>query len=59
MLINVLACGVCGGDLHFAKRGVQLAHLAERMVGAPTLTDGLDIEADVFMGHEFVGRVLQ
>jgi threonine dehydrogenase-like Zn-dependent dehydrogenase len=58
VLVRILACGICGGDLHFAEHGTQLAELAERMTGAPTLTDGLDLQADVFMGHEFVGEVV-
>jgi threonine dehydrogenase-like Zn-dependent dehydrogenase len=58
VLIRVLACGVCGGDLHFAEHGARLAELAEKMTGAPTLTDGLDLDADVFMGHEYVGEVV-
>lgn len=58
VLVKVLACGVCGGDLHFAKHHEQLAHLADQMSGAPTLTDGLDIHGDVFMGHEFAAEIL-
>jgi threonine dehydrogenase-like Zn-dependent dehydrogenase len=58
VLVKVLACGVCGGDLHFATHGSQLFDLAEQMTGAPTLTDGVDLGQDVFMGHEFVAEVL-
>ncbi|WP_240742439.1 zinc-binding dehydrogenase [Micromonospora zingiberis] len=58
VLVNVLACGVCGGDLHFAEHSAQLVELAGQLRGAPTLTDGLDLSLDVFMGHEFVGEVI-
>jgi threonine dehydrogenase-like Zn-dependent dehydrogenase len=59
VLVEVLACGVCGGDLHFATHSAQLYDLAEQMRGAPSLTDGLDVDQDVFMGHEFAARVLE
>jgi threonine dehydrogenase-like Zn-dependent dehydrogenase len=58
VLVNVLACGICGGDLHFATHGAQLVELSGQMTGAPSLTDGLDLAADVFMGHEFAAEVI-
>lgn len=59
VLVRVLACGVCGGDLHFATHHAQMAQLGTQLVGAPTLTDGLDLDADVFMGHEFAAEVIE
>jgi threonine dehydrogenase-like Zn-dependent dehydrogenase len=59
VLIEVTACGVCGGDLHFAAHSHTMVELAARMVGAPSLTDGLDLAQDVFMGHEFAGTVIE
>jgi 2-desacetyl-2-hydroxyethyl bacteriochlorophyllide A dehydrogenase len=56
--VAVLACGVCGGDLHFTRHSHHMVELAEQMVGAPSLTDGLDLSADVFMGHEFAAEVI-
>jgi 2-desacetyl-2-hydroxyethyl bacteriochlorophyllide A dehydrogenase len=58
VLIRVDACGVCGGDLHFATHSDTMVELAGQMVGAPSLTDGLDLGQDVFMGHEYSGEVL-
>jgi 2-desacetyl-2-hydroxyethyl bacteriochlorophyllide A dehydrogenase len=58
VLVQVTACGVCGGDLHFATHSATMVDLAGRMVGAPSLTDGLDLNQDVFMGHEFTAEVI-
>ncbi|MBM6402655.1 zinc-binding dehydrogenase [Phycicoccus sp. CSK15P-2] len=58
VLIEVDACGVCGGDLHFAQHSSTLVELAGQMSGAPSLTDGLDLGQDVFMGHEYTGEVV-
>lgn len=58
VLIEVEACGVCGGDLHFATHSKTMVELAEQMVGAPSLTDGLDLGRDVYFGHEYTGVVL-
>jgi threonine dehydrogenase-like Zn-dependent dehydrogenase len=59
VLVSVSACGVCGGDLHFATHCVMMAELGDQMTGAPTLTDGLDLTLDVFMGHEFAAEVIE
>jgi threonine dehydrogenase-like Zn-dependent dehydrogenase len=59
VLVSVSACGVCGGDLHFAIHSALMAELGRQMTGAPTLTDGLDLTADVFMGHEFAAEVIE
>jgi threonine dehydrogenase-like Zn-dependent dehydrogenase len=59
VLVNVTACGVCGGDLHFASHSSTMVELAGQMVGAMSLTDGLDLGQDVFMGHEFAAEVLE
>jgi threonine dehydrogenase-like Zn-dependent dehydrogenase len=34
VLIRVDACGVCGGDLHFATHSDTMVELAGQMVGA-------------------------
>jgi threonine dehydrogenase-like Zn-dependent dehydrogenase len=59
VLVSVSACGICGGDLHFATHSALMAELGAQMTGAPTLTDGLDLTADVFMGHEFAAEVIE
>ncbi|MGP3970965.1 zinc-binding dehydrogenase [Streptomyces sp. 6N223] len=58
VLVEVTACGVCGGDLHFAAHGARMVELADQMTGAPSLTDGLDLGRDVFMGHEYAAEVI-
>ena len=56
------ACGICGSDLHFAKHGADDAR--------PRPGDGrharrwathamLDLDQDVYMGHEFCAEVLE
>ncbi|MUM19548.1 zinc-binding dehydrogenase [Mycobacterium sp. CBMA271] len=59
VLVKVSACGICGSDLHFAKHGAQAIELSKQMAGMPSLTDGVDLGADVFMGHEFAAEVLE
>jgi threonine dehydrogenase-like Zn-dependent dehydrogenase len=61
VLVQVEACGICGSDLHFATHGADMLALTERMEGMPDLGGGgmqIDLERDVFMGHEFAARVL-
>ncbi|WP_406690009.1 zinc-binding dehydrogenase [Saccharopolyspora sp. ID03-671] len=55
VLAQVSACGICGSDLHFAKFGDQMLALGEEM-GRPS---GIDLDRDVFMGHEFAAEVLE
>ncbi|MGK2949326.1 MAG: zinc-binding dehydrogenase [Acidimicrobiales bacterium] len=61
VLVQVKACGICGSDLHFAKHGADMLALTKEMGGLPEMGPGLDIdlEADVFMGHEFSAEVLE
>lgn len=59
VLVRVSACGICGSDLHFAKHGAQAIELSQQMAGMPSLTDGVDLGADVFMGHEFAAEVIE
>ncbi|MCV7259518.1 zinc-binding dehydrogenase [Mycobacterium shimoidei] len=56
VLVSVRACGICGSDLHFAAHGDEMLSMTEQMgVGAPTV----DLQSDVFMGHEFSAEVLE
>jgi 2-desacetyl-2-hydroxyethyl bacteriochlorophyllide A dehydrogenase len=60
VLVAVRSCGICGTDLHFAARGDEMLALTEQMadsIGA----DGMkvDLNNDVFMGHEFSAEVLE
>ncbi len=62
-LVEVKACGICGSDLHFAKHGASMMALGKEMAGsmmgdAGAGRDELDLDRDVYMGHEFSAEVL-
>jgi threonine dehydrogenase-like Zn-dependent dehydrogenase len=60
LLVEVKACGICGSDLHFAKHGAELVGLMREMGGGPYLGGHVvDLDRDVFMGHEFAAEVLE
>jgi threonine dehydrogenase-like Zn-dependent dehydrogenase len=61
VLVQVKACGICGSDLHFAKHGAEMMALTEEVEGMPALgaAPKLDLDRDVFMGHEFAAEVLE
>src|SRR5512135_2492657 len=54
VLVEVIACGICGSDLHTLKFPEQKVASAEAS-GAPFI---FDIEKNVIMGHEFSARVI-
>ena len=59
VLVEVKACGICGSDLHFAKHGRTMLELAGEMEGTASLgAKEVDLDRDVFMGHEFAAEVL-
>ncbi len=53
VLVETLACGICGSDLHALKHLDRLLELSDAM-GIP-----MDMDGDVVMGHEFSARVLE
>jgi threonine dehydrogenase-like Zn-dependent dehydrogenase len=61
-LVEVKACGICGSDLHFAKHGASMMALASEMsssaMGEDRIAGALDLDQDIFMGHEFSAEVL-
>ncbi len=57
VLVGVRACGICGSDLHFAAHGAEVLELGGRMGGGAGMN--LDLNGDVFMGHEFSAEVLE
>ena len=63
VLVQVKACGICGSDLHFAKHGASMLALGKEMGGRPEMgIEGgpeLDLDQDVYMGHEFSAEVLE
>lgn len=60
VLVGVRACGICGSDLHFAKHGADVLALGGQITGHPGY-GGMDIDLnrDIFMGHEFSAEVLE
>jgi threonine dehydrogenase-like Zn-dependent dehydrogenase len=54
VLVDVLACGVCGSDLHCAAYGPEFNAALKGAVGAELL----DLSRPMVFGHEFVGRVV-
>lgn len=62
VLVQVKACGICGSDLHFAKHGARMLELGREIRGVPSLGDGgggVDLDRDVYMGHEFSAEILE
>jgi threonine dehydrogenase-like Zn-dependent dehydrogenase len=59
VLVGVRACGICGSDLHFAAHGADVMELGDRMGGGAATGMNLDLNGDVFMGHEFSAEVLE
>lgn len=58
VLVGVRACGICGSDLHFAAHGAQVLEMSDRAAGG---TGGMhvDLNHDIFMGHEFSAEILE
>jgi len=60
VLVGVKACGICGSDLHFAKHGADVLELNSRIEGFGGHGGmNIDLNRDVFMGHEFSAEVLE
>ncbi len=58
VLVGVRACGICGSDLHFAAHGDEMLALSGQMgLGAGGMN--VDLNRDVFMGHEFSAEILE
>jgi threonine dehydrogenase-like Zn-dependent dehydrogenase len=60
VLVEVKACGICGSDLHFAQHGATMLERGREMTGVPEMGgQPLELDRDVFMGHEFSAEVLE
>ncbi|MCW0215567.1 MAG: zinc-binding dehydrogenase [Pseudonocardia sp.] len=59
VLVQVKACGICGSDLHFARHGAEMLALGREMEGLPRGRGEIDLDRDVYMGHEFAAEVLE
>jgi len=55
VLVETIACGICGSDLHALTRPESMLESA----GANGMLPPFDAEQDVVMGHEFSARVLE
>jgi len=63
LLVRVLACGICGSDLHFLNHAPAFVAMTEEVrpsmgpqaAAVPTL----DLDRDIVMGHEFCGEVVE
>jgi 2-desacetyl-2-hydroxyethyl bacteriochlorophyllide A dehydrogenase len=60
VLVGVKACGICGSDLHFAKHGADALELNNQIDGfGGSGGIEIDLNRDIFMGHEFSAEVLE
>jgi threonine dehydrogenase-like Zn-dependent dehydrogenase len=60
VLADVIACGICGSDLHALQHADKLIAAAREAAGevsAEQSAFAMDLEKDVVMGHEFSARV--
>jgi threonine dehydrogenase-like Zn-dependent dehydrogenase len=57
VLVDVVACGICGSDLHTVDHAHDLVASAEA-AGVPLFTSGFDPDQDMVMGHEISVRVV-
>ncbi len=55
ILVKVLACGICGSDLHFLKFGADMVRAS---VESGFGRFALDLTRDIVMGHEFCCEVV-
>ncbi len=54
-LVRVLACGICGSDLHFVKFGEDIVRSSSTSGNAAFAPD---LSRDIIMGHEFCVEVV-
>jgi threonine dehydrogenase-like Zn-dependent dehydrogenase len=58
VLVGVRACGICGTDLHFAAHGARVLEMSNRVAAGRGGTQ-VDLDRDVYLGHEFSAEVLE
>ena len=54
VLVQSLACGICGADLHTLDHGDHMVEVSRR-TGGPM---AMDLDRDVVLGHEFCAEVV-
>lgn len=57
VLVEPIACGICGSDLHTVDHAHELVETA-KAAGAATFTANFDPDKDLVMGHEVSCRIL-
>jgi len=63
LLVRILACGICGSDLHFLRHGETLVSMTDAML--PSMGSKgmgmapIDLSRDIVMGHEFCAEVVE
>lgn len=62
-LVRILACGICGSDLHFVRHARQFVTMTDEL--RPSMGEqamamaSIDLGRDIVLGHEFCGEVLE
>jgi threonine dehydrogenase-like Zn-dependent dehydrogenase len=63
VLTRVLACGICGSDLHMLQHGAEMRRMSEELAsGAPAdpmTPKSFEPHLDTVMGHEFCCEVVE
>jgi threonine dehydrogenase-like Zn-dependent dehydrogenase len=63
MLVRILACGICGSDLHFLRHGETMVSMTDEMLpsmgGMGMGMAPIDLSRDIVMGHEFCAEVVE
>lgn len=61
VVAEVLACGICGSDLHALHHADQMVEMSRAMAAeaGPFAPHVMDVGRDVVMGHEFSARVVE
>jgi threonine dehydrogenase-like Zn-dependent dehydrogenase len=63
VLVNVLACGICGSDLHLVQHGEESRRVSDSLRAGepedPMAPKPFDPAHDVVMGHEFCCEVVE
>ena len=63
VLTKVLACGICGSDLHMLKHGAEMREMSEQLAEGRQLDALAPIsfvpDQDTVMGHEFCCEVIE
>jgi 2-desacetyl-2-hydroxyethyl bacteriochlorophyllide A dehydrogenase len=63
VLVRILACGICGSDLHFVRHSQKMVAMTDEMrpsMGQQGLVMApIDLSRPIVMGHEFCGEVVE